>query len=162
MKAVARWSFFLLVTLRRLGARRRRTLQWTLGGDCQKCAACCERPSIHVDWLAWNVPFIRAALLWWQREVNGFELVAREHPRVFVFQCSYFDTKARRCTSYESRPGMCRDYPRFLLEQAWPEFLPGCGYRPVVGNSARMLRVLNRAPLSEEKRAELRRRMRLE
>ncbi len=117
---------------------------------------------MHVDWVTWNLPFVRAAFLWWQREVNGFELKGRERPRVFVFQCSYFDTATRRCTSYDSRPGMCRDYPRFLLEQAWPEFLPGCGYRPVIGNAARMLRVLNQAPMSDEKRAELRRRMRLE
>jgi Fe-S-cluster containining protein len=38
----------------------------------------------------------------------------------FVFECTHFDRITRRCDSYASRPGMCRDYPRVLLDQAAP------------------------------------------
>jgi Fe-S-cluster containining protein len=30
---------------------------------------------------------------------------------VFKTICMFFDQKERRCTVYESRPGVCRDYP---------------------------------------------------
>jgi len=162
LKAAARVTFDGPLRLRRIWARRRGAEAWKLGGDCQHCAACCERPSIQVDYLTWSLRMLRAPFLWWQRAVNGFELVEKERGRVFAFRCLYFEPVTRRCRSYQSRPGICRDYPRFMLEQPWPEFLPGCGYRAVSKNADRLLVTLGRASISEEKRAELKRRLKLE
>jgi hypothetical protein len=57
---------------------------------------------------------------------------------------------------------MCRDYPLVLLEQSNPTFYSECGYRAVAANASRLLRIVNRSPLSEEERAEMKRRLRLE
>lgn len=162
VKAVSRFGFETTMKIRRGWAARRGELPWKLGGDCQKCAACCEEPSIQVDRLTWHLRAFRLPFLWWQRHVNGFEQVETLRPRIFVFRCHYFDTTTRRCTSYETRPGICRDYPRHLLQQAWPELLPGCGYRPVSRNAASALVALGKTSMTEEERAALRRRMRLD
>jgi len=57
---------------------------------------------------------------------------------------------------------MCRDYPRVLLFQPYPEMHPGCGYRPVAPNAARVLRVLQDQPLTDEQRARLARELHLQ
>ena len=95
--------------------------------------------------------------------MNGFELQeARRAERTFVFRCTHFDWDTRRCDSYETRPGICRDYPRALLDQPLPELLPGCGYRARRRARGRMLTVLDQQPLTEEQRARLKRDLRLE
>lgn len=156
VKAVARAAFFLnLWTDRRL-RRLRGDRPFLLGGDCQRCAACCEAPAIRVHPLVWLAPGLRRIFLWWQEAVNGFVLTeALRSERMFVFRCTHFDAAERSCDSYASRPGMCRDYPRVLLFQPDPEMLPGCGYRPVAPNAARVLRVLQDQPLTDEQRARL-------
>ena len=158
IKAFARAWFIVALKVRRREVFKR----WVLAGECNQCAVCCERPSMMVDWAIWNVKPIRRLFLWWQRAVNGFELVAEEQPRTFAFRCHYFDTQKRVCTSYESRPGMCRDYPRLLLEQSDPTFYKECGYRAVASNSKSLLRIVERSPLSDAERAEMKRKLRLE
>jgi uncharacterized protein len=143
--------------------RRRREIWYGLGGECRRCARCCDAPSIQSNALVWHLRTLRASFLWWQRVVNGFELTdTLRSERVFVFRCTHFDVATRSCDSYDSRPGMCRDYPRALLYQPDPQLLEGCGYRPVVGNGARFLRVLDQYPLTPEQKARLSRDLRLE
>jgi len=158
LKFVARsvWSL-------ELGARRALTAQrWQLTGDCGGCASCCERPSITVGKALWYLPWSRATFMAWQRHVNGFELIeAERETRTFVFRCSHFDWETRRCDSYASRPFMCRDYPRALLDGAWPELFEGCGYALRDREGAGMAEALDRADLSPQKREELKRRLRL-
>lgn len=142
----------------RLWERWRGQATYRLGGACQGCGLCCERPAIRVNALFWHVRWLRRAFLAWQAHVNRFHLVVVERAaRLFIFRCEHFDAVARRCDSYASRPGMCRDYPRGLLRQAWPEFLPGCGYRPVLRRAASMRRALQGRDLSDEQRARLER-----
>lgn len=163
VKALARTAFFLNLWTDRGWRRRRGERPYILGGACRRCAACCEAPAIRVHALVWLSPGLRRAFLWWQETVNGFLLVeARHRERTFVFRCTHFDPTTRSCDSYSSRPGMCRDYPRALLDQTAPELLPGCGYWPVARNAARVLRVLESQPLTEEQRARLRRDLYLE
>jgi Fe-S-cluster containining protein len=162
LKAIARAVFVVQVGIARFWQRAPEQDRWRLGGDCQRCAACCERPSIHVDRLTWHLRTFRVPFLWWQRVVNGFELIGRERPRVFVFRCHYFDAAARRCTSYQTRPGICHDYPRLLLDSAWPEFLPGCSYRAVDRNAEQILVALRQAPLTEAQQRALKSRLRVE
>jgi hypothetical protein len=164
IKRVALWNFTINVVLQR--AWRRGTgggEPYRLGGECRRCARCCEAPGIQVGHLVWHLPALRAAFLWWQRAVNGFELTGRDAAqRVFVFRCSHFDWATRSCDSYASRPGMCRDYPRALLAQPNPELLPGCGYRPVAANADALAAALARQPLTDGQREKLRKGLFLE
>ena len=136
---------------------------YRLGGDCRRCARCCEEPAIRSNGITWYLPSLRRLFLWWQETVNGFVLV-RAEPRgkLFVFRCTHFDWTTRQCDSYASRPGMCRDYPRALLSQPAPELLPGCGYRPVAAGAQRFLRALSERGLSEEQIDKLKRGLHLE
>ncbi len=88
--------------------------------SCAKCPGyCCSYPEIEVT--ARDI----------ERLAKRFDLAYREaeerftklHPTakvrllrhrpdsVFATICMFFDQKKRRCTVYESRPGVCRDYP---------------------------------------------------
>jgi uncharacterized protein len=163
LKALALANFVVGLHATRGLRRLRGDKPYRLGGACQRCAACCEEPGVQVGFLVWYVPSLRRLFLWWQRAVNGFELVGRDvRARVFRFRCNHFDRATRSCDSYASRPGMCRDYPRVLLQQPHPELLPGCGYRAVAPNAERLLQVLGRAPLSPEQRGRLQKDLHLE
>lgn len=163
VKWVARARFALDLAAVRAVRRRRGDAFFDLGGECRRCARCCEAPAIRANVWVWHLPRPRAAFLWWQRAVNGFVLLrAEKADRLFVFRCTHFDPATRRCDSYASRPGMCRDYPRALLDQPRPELLPGCGYRPVAPNRGRLLTVLDQHPLSDEQRRRLKRDLHLE
>jgi hypothetical protein len=141
LKAVARALFRMNVTVDRRLRRLRGERPHLLAGACQRCAACCEAPAVRANAAVWHLRSLRRSFLWWQERVNGFELAeALPGGRLFVFRCTHFDWTTRSCDSYESRPGMCRDYPRALLFQPSPEMLPGCGYRALPPN-ARGLRV---------------------
>jgi Fe-S-cluster containining protein len=163
VKRAALWNFRLGTFLQRRLRRWRGDTPYGLGGECRRCARCCEAPGIQVGRLVWYLPSLRRLFLWWQKHVNGFELTGRDvGQRVFIFRCTHFDWATRSCDSYDSRPGMCRDYPRVLLFQANPEFLPGCGYRPVAPNAGRLLAALERQQLTPEQKAKLKRELHLE
>jgi hypothetical protein len=163
VKRVARWGFRLDLAVDHARRRRRGERPYRLGGDCRRCAACCEAPALQASRLVFHLASLRRIFLWWQERVNGFVLVeGRAGARTFVFRCTHFDPVARACDSYDSRPGICRDYPRLQLWQAAPEFLPGCGYRAVDPRASHFIAVLEAQPLTAEQRARLRRGLRLE
>jgi len=162
IKTVTRFHFDLNVATSRALKRWRGERPYLLRGACQGCASCCESPSMHVGRLTWHFRPLRWLFLTWHEHVNGFELVRTERPRAFVFRCGHFDIETRRCDSYDSRPGMCRDYPRALLHQSWPELFTGCGYRPLSPDAARLRRELEARELPEEQLVQLRRRLYLE
>ena len=163
VKRVARFYFDMNLAIVRAYRRVRGHRPYLLGGDCQRCAACCEAPAMRVGLFTWYLPTMRRLFVFWHRHVNGFELTEVEfHTRVLTFQCTHFDVTTRRCDSYESRPGMCRDYPRVLLYQPHPELLPGCGYRPVARDAKRFLGLLEAQSLTTEQRERLRKKLFLE
>jgi Fe-S-cluster containining protein len=163
LKRISRWHHALNLAAHRAWRRSRGERPWLLAGDCRRCAACCEAPAIAVGPLLWSIPPASRLFLAWQRRVNGFELVRRdEEARAFVFRCTHFDRATRSCDSYDSRPGMCRDYPRLLLWEASPEFLPGCGFRARPPNAAGLESALAGLDLSSEQREKLRRGLRLD
>ena len=163
VKAVARWRFFLDLRVARAWARWRRGRWFELAGECRRCARCCEAPGIRAHPVVFEMPAVRGLFLWWQRRVNGFELTSEDRTQsLFVFRCTHFDWQTRSCDSYDSRPGLCRDYPRALLDQPSPEFLPGCGYRARAPRAEHFLRVLDQQPLSEEQREKLKKGLKLE
>ncbi|MBI5153758.1 YkgJ family cysteine cluster protein [Candidatus Poribacteria bacterium] len=134
-----------------------------LGGQCRLCAKCCESPMIQTNRLYFRLRTVRFLMLAWHRHVNGFVLTG-EIPvqHTFVFRCTHFDPRTRRCDSYSSRPGMCRDYPRALLREADPPFLEGCGYRAVSRKARRIGEILEGENLSPGKKEELRRKLHLD
>lgn len=163
LKRVALWNFTVNVTVTRTIRRWRGERAYRLGGECRRCARCCEAPGIQAGRLVRYVPALRALFLWWQKRVNGFELLGRDaRQRTFVFRCTHFDWKTRSCDSYDSRPGICRDYPRALLSQPHPELLPGCGYRPVAPNAEALLVGLSRQNLTPEQKEKLKKGLYLE
>lgn len=148
---------------RRLGLARRGQLHWQLAGGCGGCASCCEQPSIAVGAILFFVPPLAWLWLLWQRLVNGFELTGRlREERAFVFRCTHFDPTTRRCDSYDSRPGMCRDYPRLLLETPDPELFPSCGYRAVARNGAQMIAALEARGVGGDQLVQIKKKLRLE
>jgi Fe-S-cluster containining protein len=157
VKRVALWHFIVDVHVHRAWRRWRGERPHVLAGGCRRSGGCCEAPAIAVGPLVWHVAPLQRMFLAWQRHVNGFEIVRREPaPRIFVFSCTHFDRSTRSCDSYDSRPGMCRDYPRLLLRQASPELLPGCGYRAVAPNAEGLRQSLARLDLTPEQREKLR------
>ena len=137
--------------------------RYDLGGACVRCAKCCEEPGIQVGRVAWYLPGFRRVFLWWHRNVNGFLLKeARREDRTFIFECSHFDWASRSCDSYHSRPGMCRDYPRPLLEQANPEFFDGCGFKALARGRESLIQILEKESLTQEQLAKLKKGLYLE
>jgi Fe-S-cluster containining protein len=112
--------------------------------------------------MTWYLPIVRRLLLSWQRRVNGFELRGQDtSSHDLVFRCTHYDPVGKRCDSYASRPGMCRDYPHFLLGQPWPELFETCGYRVHVRKPEGLRASIEATSLSPEAKAELCRKLRL-
>lgn len=163
VKRLALACFVVNLRATRAWWRLRGDKPFELGGSCGKCAACCEAPGIQVDRFTWYIPTLRRMFLWWHRHVNGFVLLERvPGHRLFVFRCTHFDPETRRCDSYHSRPGMCRDYPRALMWQSNPEMLPGCGYRPVACGAERFIAALQKEGLTGEELEKVKRKLHLE
>jgi uncharacterized protein len=162
VKSAARLCHGVDLAAHRALRRARGERPWALGGSCCRTGACCEAPAILVGRIVWSMPTLRRLFLAWQRRVNGFELASSD-PRVraFVFRCSHYDRGARSCDSYDSRPAMCRDYPRQLLWQPNPVLLPGCGYRAIAPNAAGLRASIDLLHLTPEQRERLRRGLRL-
>jgi Fe-S-cluster containining protein len=154
VKGVAFWHF-------RVNLGLVRALRWIRGehphllrGTCRRSGRCCEAPAIRANLVVWHMPLLRRVFLVWQRRVNGFVLTSSEREsRTFVFTCTHFDTATRRCDSYGSRPGICRDYPRVLLDQPAPELFPECGYRAIASNAEGIVRAaVERGATPEQER----------
>jgi len=71
--------------------------------------------------------------------------------KCLVFRCTHLDPATRQCDSYDSRPGLCRDYPRNQLDFVNPEFLDGCGYQAVLKNTEKLTASLENLDLPREK-----------
>jgi hypothetical protein len=162
LKRLALGHHRLNLAVDRLRRRLRGERPFRLAGACRRSGCCCEAPAIHTGSAVWYLPTLRRLFLAWQRHVNGFHLVRRERPRTFVFRCTHFDPVSRSCDSYDSRPGMCRDYPRPLLWQPRPELFPRCGFRAVHPDAGRFLAALGRLELSREQEAALRKGLQLD
>lgn len=149
--ALLRYAVDLGITRRLRGPSH-----FDLRGACQGCGRCCETPSIPVRPLFFRLRITRWCILTWHHVVNGFEYLDEDRKsHVFVFRCTHFDPTTRRCDSYESRPGLCRDYPRNLLYSSDPDLFSECGFYAVHRNADRFRDALDRLDLPPEKLAEL-------
>ena len=152
------------IDLRFTRALRRRNggKTYRLHGSCNGCGLCCERPTITTNRFFFRIMVIRRLLLAWHRIINGFEYQGEDaRTNTFSFRCTHYDPKTRTCDSYESRPGMCRDYPRNLLDGPMPEFFPECSYYAILDGAEQFREALAATDMSPEKRAELEQRLHL-
>jgi Fe-S-cluster containining protein len=78
------------------------------------------------------------------------------------FLCTHWDATSKRCDSYESRPGICRDYPRNLLYSSIPDFFAECGYRPIDKNAEKFNLALEKVLIDEEKKKKIKEKLFLE
>ena len=87
---------------------------------CEKCPGyCCSYPEIEVTPRDIDRLAKRFDLAYADAEERFTKLDPKEKVRllrhrkdsVFASVCLFLDQKKRRCTVYESRPGVCRDYP---------------------------------------------------
>ncbi len=163
LKRVALIRYTIDLGFTRWILRRRGEPRYRMTGSCNGCGKCCETPIIPVSRLVFRLRSLRWMTLAWHRWVNGFEPVG-EDPRfkLFIFRCTHYDPVTKQCDSYGSRPGMCRDYPRNLLYEAMPEFLPECGYSAVHKNAQGFRGALEQTGLPPDKVRELARKLRLD
>ncbi len=162
IKWIARTRFVFDLTITRAIRKLRGELGFELRGECECSGDCCETPMIQVHPVLYYGKIFKRLFLAWQRQVNGFEFLRAERDGyVFIFSCTHFDRETRRCDSYATRPGWCRDYPRAQLFSTHPQFLPGCGYFAWSKNADCLRDALKRADLTAEQRAEIERRLRL-
>ena len=93
--------------------------------DCAKCPAyCCsyERISVSkrdINRLAAHFGIdADTASRRFTKTVEGERVLRHQQDKFFGSICMFLDTKTRRCTIYDARPGVCHEYP----DQ------PRCGY----------------------------------
>ena len=88
--------------------------------SCSKCPGyCCSYPEIEVTPRDVERLAKHFGLSYAEAEERLTKYDAKEKVRLlrhqkdehFASVCVMFDRKARRCTVYEARPGVCRDYP---------------------------------------------------
>jgi uncharacterized protein len=88
--------------------------------SCAKCPGyCCSYPEIEVTPRDIQRLAKRLGLEYAAAEQRFTKYDAKERVRllrhkkdtVFATVCTFFDQDKRRCTVYESRPGVCREYP---------------------------------------------------
>jgi uncharacterized protein len=162
IKRIALLCYTFELSVTRLLLKTRGEPRYRLKGSCNGCGRCCESPVIGVGRLTFRVKALRALTLAWHRWVNGFEYTGedRRH-RLLEFRCTHYNPETRQCDSYDSRPGMCRDYPRNLVYEALPEFLPECGFSAVYKKGEPLRQALQRSNLTPEKYEELVRKLHL-
>ncbi len=86
--------------------------------DCSKCPGyCCSYAKIvvdrrDIDRLAKRFELTRdAAELRFTKIVDGEIVLRHQKDDVYGSVCTFFDKDERRCTVYEARPAVCREYP---------------------------------------------------
>ena len=100
--------------------------------DCKKCPGyCCSYTLIEIGKrdiarLAkhFGIDYAQAEKRFTKYD-KGEKSRALRHQKDKIFKsvCMFFDTKKRRCTVYEARPGVCRGYPVDTPRCGYYEFL---------------------------------------
>jgi Fe-S-cluster containining protein len=88
--------------------------------SCLKCPGyCCSYPEIEITGrdiarLArhFEVSYEEAEARFTKSEPKrGIRMMRHRKDHIFDSMCMMFDQEKRRCTVYEARPGVCREYP---------------------------------------------------
>jgi Fe-S-cluster containining protein len=149
--------------LNRKNLKKKGLPHYQLTGKCEGCGKCCENPGIQVGFLVTYFETCRKVYIFWQKKINGFIFQKQDKEnQVLYFTCNHFDKKTRLCDSYDSRPGMCRDYPRNLLYASIPDFFKECGYRPIDKNAEKFKIALDKVDIDETKKKKIKDKLFLE
>jgi len=96
-----------------------------LAYDCSKCPAyCCSYERIIVgkrdlNRLAKHFGIdVETARRRFTKITADEQVLRHQKDKIYGSVCMFLDTKTRRCTIYEARPGVCHEYPD----------RPRCGY----------------------------------
>lgn len=88
--------------------------------DCLKCPAyCCSYDRIIVNGrdlnrLARHFGIdAETARRRFTKEVEGEQVLRHQKDKIYGSICMFIDTKTRRCTIYDGRPGVCHEYPAY-------------------------------------------------
>jgi len=153
IKFVARLRYLTDLKITRLILRLKGQPRYRLRGQCNRCGACCETPMIRMVAPLFHLRSARWLMRLWHEKVNGFEPIGEDkQTHALIFRCTHWDPDTKRCDSYRSRPGLCRDYPRPLLYHPVPDFLDSCGYYAQHKNASKIRARLEELDLSEDKR----------
>src|SRR4051812_45634098 len=97
-----------------------RTLIAVASYDCSKCPAyCCSYTRIIVNKrdlnrLAKHFDVdVEVARKRFTKIVEGEQVLRHQKDKIYGSVCMFLDTKARRCTIYNARPGVCHEYPDY-------------------------------------------------
>jgi Fe-S-cluster containining protein len=97
--------------------------------DCSKCPAyCCSYERINVDKRDIGRLARHFGLTYEQAEKRftkireGERVLRHQKDRIYGTICMNLDLETRRCTVYEARPGVCRQYPE-INKCGYYEFL---------------------------------------
>ena len=152
LKSIALLGYTVDLRITRLVLKAKGEPLYHLRGSCNKCGACCKSPMVPIFPPFFYLKPIRWIILTWHRLVNGFEYID-ENPKsqMFIFRCTHWNSETKMCDSYDSRPGMCRDYPCNLVYSTNPIFLKECSYYAVDKNAERMKAALEDLNLPPEK-----------
>lgn len=130
-----------------------------MSADCNGCGACCDpvvntvspaelydgtvdrSDHVYAVWMRKHLtPLPRrdiTKLVPWFQGGGWSQGIIQGEARVlpsFAWRCDLFDPVARRCTDYDNRPPVCRDYPWYGdgpdPQKALP---PTCSYRADAG-----------------------------
>ena len=161
-KRIVWWRYAIDLWITRKILKFRGEEAYHLRGACNSCGRCCEYPSIQMNEWSYHIGFIRHQVIRWQERINGFKLFKQNKSvATLIFTCSHFDPVTRRCDSYASRPGMCRDYPMNQIYSVNPHFFPECGFYAVDKRSESFRAALEKTGLEPEKLEELYRKLHL-
>ena len=155
-KKIVLMRFHIDLAVTRYLLKRAGEPRYRLSGECNQCGACCESPAIEVHrWVFWF-----RSLSWlvksWHWYINGFNLMEKDRSnRLFIFECTHYDPETKRCDSYCSRPGMCRDYPLPLLFSTNPDFFDRCSHYPVRKSAESFRQSINDLDIPEAKKQDL-------
>jgi len=106
--------------------------RWKRVGFCLKCGKCCETPHLIIPFYIYKMKPIFYLYLTYNRVINKFYYVKyHEELHQAEFICGNFDPDTRLCRDYHNRPIFCRNYPSIDTWFRRPDFIEGCGYRPV-------------------------------
>ncbi len=101
--------------------------KYTRKGSCNGCGRCCQRIYVrHArDVIKTEEEFEKLKTLHF---FYGYLKVLEKDEMGLVFECSKLDKETGKCTAYNKRPVLCRQYPMEEIFMMGGSITDACGY----------------------------------
>ncbi|MEI8377291.1 MAG: YkgJ family cysteine cluster protein [bacterium] len=101
--------------------------KYTRKGSCKGCGRCCQRIYVRhaSDVIKTEAEFEKLKTLHF---FYGYLKVLDKDEVGLVFECSKLDKESGKCTAYNKRPVLCRQYPVEELFMMGGSITENCGY----------------------------------